>query len=134
MSQGWIGYADGGSRGNPGPAGYGWVLYHDGRAVADGKAFIGRATNNVAEWKGMVALLSAALKHGAQDLEVRADSELVIRQCTGRYKVKKPDLQPLHGQAMDLVDQLGRVTFTHVRREQNKEADALANQAMDAHR
>ena len=127
----WMGYADGGSRGNPGPAGFGWVLMKNGEMVRTGKKFLGVATNNQAEWQGVLALLAAALEEGAQVLEVRADSELVIRQCLGRYKVKHPGLKPLHAQAMGLAAKFRQVRWVHVARELNKQADALANEAMD---
>ncbi len=126
-----MGYADGGSRGNPGPAGFGWVLMKNGEMVRTGKKFLGVATNNQAEWQGVLALLAAALEEGAQVLEVRADSELVIRQCLGRYKVKHPGLKPLHAQAMGLAAKFRQVRWVHVARELNKQADALANEAMD---
>jgi len=126
--------ADGGSRGNPGPAGFG-ALVRDAdsrvvlREIADG---IGVASNNVAEYRGLIAGLTAAIDLGAADVEVRMDSKLVVEQMSGRWRVKHPDMQVLARQAAELVRRLPRVRFTHVRREFNKDADRLANEAMDA--
>ncbi|SDC87725.1 probable phosphoglycerate mutase [Geodermatophilus telluris] len=126
--------ADGGSRGNPGPAGYG-ALVRDavtGRVLAERAASVGRATNNVAEYGGLVAGLQAALDLDAgADVEVRMDSKLVVEQMSGRWKVKHPDMQKLALQARDLARQLGSVRYTWVPRAQNGAADALANSAMD---
>jgi broad specificity phosphatase PhoE/ribonuclease HI len=126
--------ADGGSRGNPGPAGYG-ALVRDadtGRVLAERAASVGRATNNVAEYGGLVAGLQAALDlDPAADVEVRMDSKLVVEQMSGRWKVKHPDMQKLALQARDLARQLGSVRYTWVPRAQNGAADALANSAMD---
>lgn len=125
--------ADGGSRGNPGPAGYG-ALVRDAetgeilREVASG---IGVASNNVAEYRGLIAGLEAAIVLGAQDVEVRMDSKLVVEQMAGRWKVKHPDMQVLAKQAAASIRQLPSVRFTHIRRELNSAADRLANQAMD---
>jgi broad specificity phosphatase PhoE/ribonuclease HI len=125
--------ADGGSRGNPGPAGYG-ALVRDAdtgellRETADG---IGVASNNVAEYRGLIAGLEAAIELGAQDVEVRMDSKLVVEQMSQRWKVKHPDMQVLAKQAASLIRQLPAVHFTHIRRELNSHADRLANQAMD---
>jgi probable phosphoglycerate mutase len=125
--------ADGGSRGNPGSAGYG-ALVRDAdtgellREVAEG---IGVASNNVAEYRGLIAGLQAAIELGAQDVEVRMDSKLVVEQMSSRWKVKHPDMQVLAKQAAALIRQLPAVRFTHIRRELNSHADRLANQAMD---
>ncbi len=125
-------YTDGGARGNPGPAGYGvHVLDDQGNTLAELVGPLGHATNNVAEYSGLIAALQWALDNGERSLRVRMDSELVIKQMRGQYKVKHAGLQPLHAAAQRLVSQLGRVTFEHVRREQNKVADALSNKAMD---
>jgi broad specificity phosphatase PhoE/ribonuclease HI len=125
--------ADGGSRGNPGSAGYG-ALVRDAdtgellREVAEG---IGVASNNVAEYRGLIAGLEAALDLGAEDVEVRMDSKLVVEQMSSRWKVKHPDMQVLASRAAGLIRQLPAVRFTHIPRELNSHADRLANQAMD---
>jgi broad specificity phosphatase PhoE/ribonuclease HI len=125
--------ADGGSRGNPGPAGYG-ALVRDAdtgellREVGEG---IGVASNNVAEYRGLIAGLEAAIDLGASDVEVRMDSKLVVEQMSSRWKVKHPDMQVLARQAAALIRKLPAVRFTHIPRELNSHADRLANQAMD---
>lgn len=125
-------YTDGGARGNPGPAGYGvQVLDDQGAVVAELYEPLGHTTNNVAEYRGLIAALEWAVAHGAAPLRVRMDSELIVKQMRGIYKVKHPGLQPLHAQARALVTQVGRVVFEHVRREDNREADRLSNLAMD---
>ncbi len=126
--------ADGGSRGNPGPAGYGAVVRDavTGEVLAERAAGIGRTTNNVAEYGGLIAGLTACLDLDAGEVEVRMDSKLVVEQMSGRWQVKHPAMKPLASQAMDLVRQLPRVRFTWVPRESNKHADRLANEAMDA--
>jgi ribonuclease H / adenosylcobalamin/alpha-ribazole phosphatase len=129
--------ADGGSRGNPGPAGYG-ALVRDavtGEVLAEISDFLGLATNNVAEYSGLIAGLRAAagLAPGA-DTEVRMDSKLVVEQMSGRWRIKHPALRPLAAQAAQAARALGRVTYTWVPRERNTRADRLANQAMDAAR
>lgn len=125
-------YTDGGARGNPGPAGYGvQVVDSDGTVVAELYAPIGTATNNVAEYRGLIAALTWALEHDASTLRVRMDSELIVNQMLGRYKVKHPGLQPLYAEARSLVARLERVAFEHVRRDANREADRLSNLAMD---
>jgi len=123
---------DGGSRGNPGPAGYGVRFAGpDGSVVAEFSGTIGVATNNVAEYSGLLAALRYAIDHGYADLTVRSDSLLLVCQMRGEYRVKNPGLQALHAEARRLVWQLGHVRFEHVRREANSEADRLANEAMD---
>jgi ribonuclease HI len=125
-------YIDGGSRGNPGPAGYGVQIVDDRDAVAaELHESVGTATNNVAEYRGLLAALTWALDHGVTRLHIRSDSELLVRQLKGEYRVKNPGLQPLYQEARALIARLGSVTFEHVRRELNKEADRLANLAMD---
>ncbi|MDQ3612226.1 MAG: bifunctional RNase H/acid phosphatase [Actinomycetota bacterium] len=126
--------ADGGSRGNPGPAGYGAVVRDavTGEVLAERAAGIGRATNNVAEYGGLIAGLEAALEFGPAEVEVRMDSKLVVEQMSGRWKVKHPSMQPLAAQAFALVRQIGRVRFSWIPRAQNGHADRLANEAMDA--
>jgi probable phosphoglycerate mutase len=127
--------ADGGSRGNPGPAGYG-ALVRDartGEVLAEDCASLGHATNNVAEYSGLVAGLRAAARIApGADTEVRMDSKLVVEQMSGRWKIKHPALQPLAAQARRAAALLGRVTYTWVPRARNVDADRLANQAMDA--
>jgi probable phosphoglycerate mutase len=127
-----IANVDGGSRGNPGPAGYGVRIVLDDGAIVDLKDTLGIATNNVAEYNGLLAALRWAVDHGVRALQIRADSELMVKQMNGVYRVKNPGLQPLYEEARALARQIGRVTFEHVRRELNKDADRLANEAMDA--
>jgi ribonuclease HI len=124
-------HVDGGSRGNPGPAGYGVHIIRDDGSVVELKASIGIATNNIAEYNGLVAALRWAVDEGLRSLHVKADSELMVKQMLGVYRVKNPGLQPLFEEARRLADQIGGVTFEHVRREVNQDADRLANEAMD---
>jgi ribonuclease HI len=119
-------FTDGGARGNPGPAAYGYVLEDE-----TGEA-IGVATNNVAEYSGLVAGLTKALELGVAELEVVSDSELVVRQMTGDYRVKNKGLMPLFQQASGLARRIGKVRYRAVRREHNKLADQLVNEALDA--
>jgi probable phosphoglycerate mutase len=123
---------DGGSRGNPGPAAYGFVLTdaHDHEVEARGE-YIGTATNNVAEYRALIAGLQAAIAHGASPLAVVMDSELVIRQMTGQYKVKNAGLRPLHLEAMQAAAKIAKVTWSSVAREDNGRADGLVNEALD---
>ncbi|MEU8511531.1 bifunctional RNase H/acid phosphatase [Kitasatospora sp. NPDC048722] len=126
--------ADGGSRGNPGPAGYGAVVRDGdtGQIVAEAAEFIGHATNNVAEYKGLIAGLRAARELDPDaTVDVRMDSKLVVEQMSGRWKIKHPDMQPLAAEAKTVLPR-GRVTYTWIPRERNKDADRLANEAMDA--
>ena len=123
---------DGGSRGNPGPAAIGVVVRNDDGAVVEAVGeTIGRETNNVAEYKAMLRGLELALAHGADEVEMIGDSELIIRQIEGRYKVKKADLKPLHAEAKELLGKFDRWKVRHVKREHNSDADALVNQALD---
>ena len=126
--------ADGGSRGNPGPAGYGAVVLDavTGEVLAERAAGIGRATNNVAEYGGLIAGLQAALELDPAELEVRMDSKLVVEQMSGRWQVKHPAMKPLAAEASTLVRRLPRVRFSWIPRAQNAHADRLANEAMDA--
>ncbi|HEU4363650.1 MAG TPA: bifunctional RNase H/acid phosphatase, partial [Mycobacterium sp.] len=126
--------ADGGSRGNPGPAGYGSVVFTADRStvLAESKQAIGRATNNVAEYRGLIAGLDEAVKLGATEVAVFMDSKLVVEQMSGRWKVKHPALAPLHGEARALAARFDFVSYTWVPREKNSHADRLANEAMDA--
>lgn len=126
--------ADGGSRGNPGPAGYGavvWTADHN-TVLAERKQAIGRATNNAAEYSGLIAGLEEAANLGADEVDVNLDSKLVVEQMSGRWKVKHPDLAPLYQQATALATRFDRVTYTWVPRAKNSHADRLANEAMDA--
>jgi probable phosphoglycerate mutase len=122
---------DGGSRGNPGPAGYGVHIEREDGTIIELKQALASATNNVAEYNGLLAALRWAAEHGVSTLHIKADSELMVKQMRGEYRVKNPGLQPLYEQARSLVKQIGRVKFEHVRREFNKDADRLANEAMD---
>jgi ribonuclease HI len=125
-------HIDGGSRGNPGPAGYGVRFSSpDGVVVAELSESIGVATNNVAEYRGLLAALEHAIAHEYHDLIVYSDSELLVKQMRGEYRVKHPGLVPLHARARMLLARLGPARFVHVRREANTHADALANAAMD---
>jgi ribonuclease HI len=126
-----IAHIDGGSRGNPGPAGYGVRIERDDGTVEEMKQSLGVATNNVAEYRGLLAALTWAVRAGIGRLHIRSDSELLVKQMRGDYRVKNPGLQPLWEDARRLVRQIGDVRFEHVRRELNKEADRLANEAMD---
>ncbi len=132
-SGGWYtAHCDGGSRGNPGPAGYGAVIEDPkGRVVARLSAFLGTQTNNYAEYKGLLAVLSWAKEHGARQLRVVSDSELMVKQIKGQYKVASPVLRPLWEEAKLLARQLERFEMRHTLRGGNKEADQLANEAMD---
>ncbi len=124
---------DGGSRGNPGPSGIGVVIEDlaTGEVIETHKRFLGVTTNNQAEYKAVILGLERCQALGAKIVEVLADSELLIRQANGEYKVKNVDLQARFREMRALVAAIGRVTFKHVYREQNKAADALANEAMD---
>ena len=128
----WVVYTDGASRGNPGPASIGAVVLAPGGAVRhEVSQRIGHTTNNVAEYRALIAGLEAALALGARRVEARLDSELLVRQAIGRYRVKNPGLVPLHNRVLALRSQFDEVVFRHVPREQNKRADALANEALD---
>lgn len=127
-----VAYIDGGARGNPGPAGFGVRIERpDGTLIEEFSESIGVATNNVAEYRGLLAALDWARRHGATSLHVRSDSLLLVQQMLGNYKVKHPGLQPLHARARLLARQIGTVSFEHVGREANQHADRLANAAMD---
>jgi len=123
---------DGGSRGNPGPAGYGVHIRREDGTIVELKESLGIATNNVAEYGALLAALRWAAGHGIKALHVQSDSELLVKQMKGLYRVRNPGLQPLYEEARALARQIGRVTFEHVRREFNGDADRLANEAMDA--
>lgn len=126
--------ADGGSRGNPGPAGYGAVVLDPvtDQVLAERAEGLGVTTNNVAEYQGLIAGLRAAIELGANEVDVRMDSKLVVEQMSGRWKVKHPSMQPLALEAARLVREIGSVRFEWIPRLRNSRADALANRAMDA--
>jgi ribonuclease HI len=127
-----IAHSDGGARGNPGPAGYGVVIQDEsGKKVAQLSEYLGHQTNNFAEYQGLIAALEYALQHGPKALKLISDSELLVRQIKGIYKVNNATLQDLHGRAKELIAQLDWFSIGHALREQNKDADRLANEAMD---
>jgi ribonuclease HI len=126
-------FTDGGARGNPGPAAFGYVLEAEDGTVLDARGEkIGIATNNVAEYSALIAGLEAALERGVTELEVVSDSELVVKQMRGEYKVKNAALKELSLEAAHLARRLDRVVYTAVRREHNELADRLVNEALDA--
>ena len=128
----WILRTDGGARGNPGPAGAAYVLEDPSGEVSSSAArFLGETTNNVAEYEALILGLRAAAEGGVRRLRVFADSELVVRQVCGHYKVRNEGLRPLHRRVSELVSGFEAVEVRHVRREENTAADALANEAMD---
>jgi len=123
---------DGGSRGNPGPAAWGVVVLDlEGRAIEGFAGAIGRATNNVAEYTALLEALAIALAREADDVELLADSELVVKQVKGEYKVRHPDLIPLHAEAVRRIARLRRFKIGHIPREKNKDADKLVNRALN---
>lgn len=127
-----IAHSDGGARGNPGPAGYGVVIQDEaGRKIAALSQYLGHQTNNFAEYQGLIAALEYALEHGHKAIKVVSDSELLVRQIKGIYKVKNATLLELHGRAKELIAQLQWFSIDHALREHNRAADDLANQAMD---
>jgi ribonuclease HI len=127
-------HTDGAARGNPGPAGAGAILRDasSGETVAEIATFLGIRTNNYAEWTAVEAALSEALRLGATHVDLRMDSELVARQISGRYRVKHPDLRPIHARVMAMLGRLAGYSVGHVPRELNKDADRLSNVAIDA--
>lgn len=126
-------FADGGARNNPGPAAGAAVLLDDaGTVIEEAFRFLGDTTNNVAEWNGLLAGLEAAVRLGVLSVTIRMDSELVVKQLLGEYRVKHPGLQPLHRQAVALLSKFQSVDIGHVPRKQNKLADALVNRVLDA--
>ncbi|HST18083.1 MAG TPA: ribonuclease HI family protein [Gaiellaceae bacterium] len=126
-------YTDGGARGNPGPAAFGYVLEApDGEVLAQHGEAIGIATNNVAEYSALVAGLRRAIELGVEPLEVVSDSELLVKQMRGEYRVKNEALRSLSAQASRLARELGTVEYTHVKRAHNELADRLVNEALDA--
>jgi ribonuclease HI len=126
-------YTDGGARGNPGPAAYGYVLEaEDGTVIAAEGEAIGVATNNVAEYRGLIAGLARAVELAVPEVEVRSDSELMVKQMKGIYRVKNEALRALSLEAGRLAREVGKVSYVHVMREQNELADRLVNEALDA--
>jgi ribonuclease HI len=127
-----VAHSDGGARGNPGPAGFGVVIRDEtGRKVAALSEYLGHQTNNFAEYQGLIAALEYAIQHGPKAMKLISDSELLVRQIKGIYKVKNATLQDLHGRAKELIAQLNWFSIGHALREQNQDADRLANEAMD---
>lgn len=127
-----VAFIDGGARGNPGPAGFGVLIQDESRnKVAALSEYLGHQTNNFAEYQGLIAALEYAIEHGPKALKLISDSELLVRQIKGIYKVKNAVLQDLHGRAKELIAQLDWFSIGHAFREQNQEADQLANDAMD---
>jgi probable phosphoglycerate mutase len=131
--QDWItAYCDGGSRGNPGPAGFGVHIEDDaGKVLGELSGFLGKKTNNFAEYSALLAALRFAQEHGRRRLRVVADSELMVKQMKGQYRVNSPELRPLYEKAKSLIRELDRFEIQHVLREKNRNADRLANAAMD---
>ena len=127
-----VAYIDGGARGNPGPAGYGVRIEDDaGTLIEEFHGFLGSATNNIAEYNGLLAALRYAQQHGHRRVRIKSDSELLVKQMKGEYRVKSPGLQSLYYEARAMAERLERIVYEHVGREQNKDADRLANLAMD---
>lgn len=127
-----VAYIDGGARGNPGPAGYGVRIENEqGELINEFNGYLGTSTNNVAEYNGLLAALKYATEHGHRSVRIKSDSELLVKQMRGEYRVKHPRLLPLYQEAKALAHDLDRIVFEHVRREHNKDADRLANLAMD---
>ncbi len=131
MTKGAVIHADGGSRGNPGPAGAGAVITLNGEIQAEISKFLGHTTNNVAEYTSLVLALEKALHLHIKEVHVYMDSELIVKQMTGLYRVKNEKLLPLFVKARGLASKFSSFNISHVRREQNKIADRLANEAMD---
>jgi ribonuclease HI len=127
-----VAHVDGGARGNPGPAGFGvFIEDQHGKPVAEFSRYLGHRTNNFAEYSGLIAAISYALEHQHPALRVLSDSELMVRQMNGVYRVRSPELRPLYEEAKRLSRKLQWFRIEHVRREKNAEADRLANEAMD---
>jgi ribonuclease HI len=124
-------YFDGACRGNPGPMGIGVVLLENGKKIKEISKRLGKGTNNIAEWSALIEGLKLAKAHGCRELEVRGDSQLIIRQITGRYMVKNENLIPLHDEAGKLCGNFEKISFKWVQREKNADTDALSNRALD---
>lgn len=122
---------DGASRGNPGPAAFGYVIRHQGETVLEESGYLGRATNNAAEYLALIHALKKAEELRGRDLTIRSDSELLVRQMSGEYRVRNPQLAILHQQVSQLLPRFRRVRFTYVPREQNRDADRLCNEALN---
>ncbi len=131
MSDTWTIYTDGGSRGNPGPAAYAYVIKRPGVADIEEKVYLGQTTNNIAEYSGLVKALEHAKELGGRKLVVNSDSELMVKQMNGQYRVKNAGLTPLYQQAVALRKQFDSVAIKHVYRQQNAQADRLCNEALD---
>ena len=125
-------FCDGASRGNPGPGSYGYVIFQSDTVVAEGKAKLGNVTNNFAEYQALISGLAHCQKLGADAVVVKSDSQLLVRQLNGQYKVRSPQIRPLFDQAKKLVDDFNRIEILHIPREENSHADALANEALDS--
>jgi ribonuclease HI len=127
-------FTDGASRGNPGDAGYGAIITDDqGHTLAEMQGFLGKATNNVAEYNALILALEKAVALGLGRIQVYLDSELVVRQIQGKYKVREEHLKLLHQRALKILDQFENYSITHIPREKNRRADDLANEAIDEH-
>lgn len=124
-------HIDGAARGNPGPAAFGVVFSRDGQLIAEEKQFIGKTTNNVAEYVALIYALQRALQLGARQVHILSDSELLVRQMTGVYQVRDAKLRQLYEQAQQLLGQFDQVQLTHIPRKHNRRADKLCNQALD---
>ena len=131
MNDAWTIFTDGGSRGNPGPAAYAYVIKRAGEPDIEEMGYLGQTTNNIAEYTGLVKALEHARELGGRKLIVNSDSELMVKQLNGQYKVKNEGLRPLYQQAVALRKQFDAVTIKHIYRDQNSQADALCNEAMD---
>jgi ribonuclease HI len=125
-------FFDGACRGNPGPMGIGVVLLENGKKIKEISKRIGKGTNNIAEWSALIEGLKIAKAHGCRELEVQGDSQLIIRQITGRYRVKSENLIPLYEEAKRLAGNFEKISFKWVQREKNADTDALSNRALDA--
>ena len=125
-------YTDGASRGNPGKAGAGFVIYSpEGKKIGEGSRYLGIKTNNQAEYYALLFALEETLTLGIKDIEIKSDSELLVKQLNGEYRVKSPSIKPLYEQVRKLMKNFENVSITHVKREYNKEADRLANKGID---
>ncbi|MDX1764120.1 MAG: ribonuclease HI family protein [bacterium] len=134
MSEEILLHTDGAAKGNPGPAGIGYVAFNrKGARLFEGYRYIGEATNNVAEYTAFIEGLTAVLERGFSRMRVASDSQLLVHQLHGLYKVKHPNLKPLFDRAVTLIEQCEHIEISHVPREQNAHADALANRAIEAH-
>ncbi|MER3415023.1 MAG: hypothetical protein C4297_02270 [Gemmataceae bacterium] len=130
--KGWIVYIDGAARGNPGPAAYAYLICHGDQVVAQKAETLGNTTNNVAEYRALIEALKEALRLQAERVEVRSDSQLLVEQMTGHYRVRSAQLRPLYEQAQELARRFAEIRFVHVEREDNRLADRLCNEVLDA--